>query len=154
MFWIYFLALFGCLVEGEFTLLAICFLLHAQDVAPPLIALAALAVIGAFLGDWACFELGRRNGTQLTQRWPRIQTILETVGGFIKRAPVIALPILRFQIACRMVGNLSLGMGSLNRSAYLIFNGVACVAWAAVIVPLCSYFAQFMTQLLATLGDG
>lgn len=153
LFLIYPIALFGCLVEGEFTLLAICLFLNAQATTPPLVPLAAMAAIGAFFGDWTCFELGRRHGNQLTQRWPRIQIILNTVGGFIKGAPVIALPILRFQIACRMVGNLSLGMGNLDRSRYLIFNGVACIAWAAVIVPLCFYFTQFMVSLFGSLGS-
>ncbi len=154
MFWIFPLALVGSFLEGEFTLMAICFILLAQGKTLPLIPLAVVAALGAFLGDWCCFELGRSRGERLVQRWPRIKTMLDAVGGFLNRAPVIALLILRFQIACRMAGNLSLGMGELQRSRYLVFNGVACCAWAATILPLCQFFAKLTRGLLSALGNG
>ena len=147
MIW-YVLIFLGCIVEGEFTLVAAGFGVHHQALDAQL--LVPLAWPAAFLGDWLFFELGRRNGGRLIESRPAFGLRAEKLGNWMKRFPIFAVFLLRFQIGMRMIGHFSLGAGSIGRFRYLAINLAACFVWAICIVHLCIWFAGLFSGILAT----
>lgn len=148
MFMVYALVVVATMIEGEFSMMLVGYLMFNGDLALEVLPLGLAAALGAFLGDWFFFEMGRNRGGAFLQRWQWLSKRLESVAALLARFPLFTLLILRFQIGFRMVGNIILGQGDLNRGRYLVLNAVACLAWATVIIPLCLGFARVIDMTL------
>lgn len=134
--------LIGCLLEGEFCLLAATFLATTGTWTDAPVAWTICAFVGAFLGDLAGFEFGRRSGGGLLARYPKWQERADRIGAFLARYSLVAVVLLRFQIGCRTLGHYCLGRGQVTRTVYLPLSLAACLAWALAIPPLCRWFWQ------------
>ncbi len=148
----YLLIFIGTFFEGEFTLVAAGFAVEAGYFR--LTPIMIIAFFGAFLGDWCLFEIGRNKASYLLRHLPSLKDKGARVGRLLNRFPILTLFILRFQIGLRMVGNFSMGMGTLSRKRYLPLNLIACLLWSMVISEICIWFARIMVPLWSAILSG
>lgn len=146
----YALLLLGTLLEGEVSMLIACWGAHTGVLQP--ISLAAVASLGAWIGDALAFELGRRRGHAILDARPKWRAHTEKMQRWMARYPALCLLLLRWQIGLRIVGNAVLGMSPLSRIHYLALNAVACVLWAAGVTAVGLYFARFLEWFREAMG--
>jgi len=132
------LILIGTILEGELTLLVACLGAIYGDLL--LVPIALLGSVGAFLGDWLFFELGRRNGEALLRRFRWLRGRFDRFAELLAKKPVLTLFILRYQIGMRMVGNFLLGSSEIDRRRYLELNAIACLSWGIAITVIGYWF--------------
>lgn len=127
-----YLAVFlGGLFEGETILMLGAFAVHQGYLSlGPLIACGAAA---AFCTDQFYFHVGRRKGTELLAKRPKLQSYVERVNGFVTRHPVATIFVMRFAWGLRIAMPLTLGMGRMAALPYAAFCAVAAVVWSTVI---------------------
>ena len=128
----------GTFLEGE-TILALAGL-AASNGYLTLPKVMALAVAGAFLGDQACFFLGRRYGQRILARFPSLAAKAPRVHELIRRwdAPVVI--VLRFCYGLRIAGPIVIGTAGISPWRLAFFNFIGTLIWAPIVASI-GYFA-------------
>lgn len=128
----------GTFLEGE-TILALAGL-AASNGYLTLPKVMALAVAGAFLGDQACFFLGRRYGHRILARFPSLAAKAPRVHELIRRwdAPVVI--VLRFCYGLRIAGPIVIGTAGISPWRLAFFNFIGTLIWAPIVASI-GYFA-------------
>lgn len=127
-----YLAVFaGGLFEGETILMLGAFAVHQGYLSlGPLIACGAAA---AFLTDQFYFHLGRRKGSELLAKRPKLRGYVERVNGFVARHPVATIFVMRFAWGLRIAMPVTLGMSRMPALPYAGLCAIAAVIWASVV---------------------
>jgi membrane protein DedA with SNARE-associated domain len=94
------------------------------------------AAVGAFLGDWLSYEIGRRYGHKLEKLWPfRNYPELFSYGEkFFHRWGALSVVIGRFMGPARAIVPITAGMSKMHRPTYLIANFLSAPVWAVVLL--------------------
>jgi membrane protein DedA with SNARE-associated domain len=97
---------------------------------PPFFA----AVVGAFLGDWLSYEIGRRYRTEVKNMWPlnKQPELFERGEGFFRKYGAPGYFVGRFVGPLRAVFPLICGISAMNPLVFQLTNILSAVAWAAV----------------------
>lgn len=138
------LAVLSLLVPATFILLAIGALIGSSDL--PLWPMVIGAGIGAGLGDWVSYEVGRYFKEDVKRIWPMSRHPEMTVKaeGFIRRWGSGAVAIGRFIGPARAVVPLVAGSFGVNRLPFQIANWLSAFVWAFVMLaPGAGLFAWF-----------
>ncbi len=143
----YLIIVLGTFVEGEFTILAACAAVLWGDL--NLYGVMVSGCLGAWLGDWFFFELGRRKGEAFIHRRAWLRGRLDKVGDFLAMSPILAIFFFRFQLCMRMIASFSLGCSDLKKPRFLYLNLMASALWAFVIGWVCTNFLIFTEDLWA-----
>jgi membrane protein DedA with SNARE-associated domain len=128
----------GTFLEGE-TILALAGLAAANGYLT-LPKVMAVAACGAFLGDQACFFLGRRYGQRILQRFPSLAAKAPRVQELIRRWDAPAVVMLRFCYGLRIAGPIIIGSCGISPWRLAFFNLVGTLVWAPVVAGI-GYFA-------------
>jgi undecaprenyl-diphosphatase len=144
-------AVLGVLLPGTPILMAIAgaAAMAGMSIWPILI----VAVLGAVIGDFVSFWLGRRFSTRLRGVWPfaRRPELLAQAEVFFARFGVASVAICRFLPVLRSTVPLVAGMVGMRRGRFLAANVLSAFIWAPVHVLPAKYAGLSLDRLEA--GD-
>ncbi|MDE2413274.1 MAG: VTT domain-containing protein [Comamonadaceae bacterium] len=124
----------GTFLEGESVLLA-----AAAAAAHGLLHLPAVVAVAcgaSFLGDQFFFLIGRHYGTQLLERWPRLQPHAAQARALLQRHHVGLILAVRFLYGLRIAGPVAIGMSGVPWLRFAALNLLGALAWACAIAGL------------------
>ena len=108
----------------------------------------ALAILGAFLGDQACFFIGRRYGARILERFPSIAAKAPRVQALIRRWDAPAVMVLRFCYGLRIAGPIVIGTCGISAWRLAFFNFLGTLIWAPVVAGVGYVAGQAIQQWL------
>lgn len=139
-----YLAVFiGTFVEGE-TILALAGMAAAHGYLS-LTAIIGVATVGAFLGDQACFYVGRRYGHRILARFPGLAAKAPRVQALMRRWDAPAVIALRFLYGLRVAGPIVIGTCGISPWRLALFNFIGVLIWAPLVAGI-GYLAGYALQ--------
>lgn len=105
----------------------------------------AVAALGAFLGDQACFWIGRRYGASLLARYPRLAAKAPRVEQLVRRWDAPAVIVLRFLYGLRIAGPIVIGSCGIPAWRLALFNFIGVLIWAPLVASV-GYFAGYALE--------
>ena len=126
--WTYPIILVWTFIEGE-TIVILC-AAAAADLGIPVEALALTAFCGSFLGDQTYYTLGRKYGTPLLARWPKLEDRIAWAFKLVQHNPVTFILSFRFIYGVRNFAPFVIGIADIPRSQFLVLNFIAAQIWA------------------------
>lgn len=96
-------------------------------------AVVATAVVGGFLGDQACFFIGRRYGRRILARYPRLAARAPRVQALLARWDAGAVILLRFCYGLRIAGPIVIGTLHVSPWRLALFNLIGVLIWAPLV---------------------
>ena len=138
------LAVLSLFIPATVMLVGIGALIGASDIAfvPVLIA----AAVGASLGDWVSYEVGRHYEHGVKALWPlsRYPALMEKGEAFFHRFGVWAVVIGRFFGPARAVVPLVAGVFELGRLPFQLANIGSAIVWAFVMLAPGAGLAEWL----------
>ncbi|MFC2972910.1 DedA family protein [Azotobacter bryophylli] len=143
-----YLAVFlGALLEGETVLVLAGYAAHQGYLSLPLVVVTALCA-GA-LGDQGFFLVGRRYGTALLQRYPKLEAGAQRVDRMLVRFQTPVILGIRFMYGLRVAGPIALGMSAVPTWRFVLFNLIGAAIWAPLVVGTGYLFGQTLEWVFA-----
>ena len=124
----------GTFLEGE-TILALAGL-AAEHGYLSYWAVVGVAIVGAFLGDQACFFIGRRYGVRLLARFPKLAAKAPRVQRVLRRWDAPAIILLRFAYGLRLAGPIVIGTCGISPWRIALFNFLGTLLWAPLVAGI------------------
>lgn len=136
--WVYVIVLVLVVVDGFFpplpseSVIVALAVIGVDAGAPNIIALTAVAALGAVIGDNIAFRLGARAGTErfAWMRRPRMQRIAGTARSQLDRRAITVVLVARFVPVGRVAVNLVAGATGFGRLRFLRITILSGVTWA------------------------
>ena len=143
-------AVVGVLIPGTPILMAVAG--AAAMSGQPMVPFLALAIVGAVIGDFLSFWVGRRFSFRLRGVWPfsRRPTLMPNAERFFARYGLFSVALCRFVPILRSTVPLVAGMAGMQRRRFVIANVASAFVWA----PLHIYPAQLAGLSLDRLREG
>jgi membrane protein DedA with SNARE-associated domain len=130
----YLAVLIGTFLEGE-TVLAVAGLAAAHGYLS-FWAIVGVAITGAFLGDQACFFIGRRYGQRILDRFPTLAAKAPRVQQIVRRWDAAAVILLRFAYGLRLAGPIVIGTCGISPWRLAFFNFLGTLLWAPLVAGI------------------
>jgi membrane protein DedA with SNARE-associated domain len=124
----------GTFLEGE-TILALAGVAAAHGYMSYW-ATVGVAIVGAFLGDQACFFIGRRYGIRILNRFPTLAAKAPRVQNLLRRWDAPAVIGLRFAYGLRIAGPIVIGTCGISPWRLAFFNFIGTLIWAPLIAGI------------------
>lgn len=137
--------LLGSLLEGE-TVVALAGLAAHRGYLS-LEWVIAIAAVGAFLGDQVYFFLGRRFGSRLLARFPRLAPQVARGNALLARYDAVVILGMRFVYGLRMAGAIAVGMSHMRWPRFAVLNLLGALIWAPLVAGA-GYLAGDLVQRL------
>lgn len=143
-------AVVGILVPGTPILMAVTG--AAAMAGQPMLPFLVLSIIGAVIGDFCSFWIGKRFSSRLCGVWPfcRRPALMENAGHFFDRYGVYSVALCRFVPVLRSTVPLVAGMAGMRQRRFVFANVVSALVWA----PVHIYPAKLAGLSLDRLKDG
>ena len=116
--------------------------------------LIAACWAGSFAGDAIRFWIGRRYGTQLFARFPRVERAVQVAARLTDRHHVWMILFHRYPHGIRGVAGFAYGMSQLSWPTFLVLNFVAAGLWACVVVSAGFAFGRFSEKVMNDASQG
>lgn len=106
------------------------------------------ASIGAALGDWVSYWVGRKLDRASYERWPlsRYPDLVRKGEAFVRKWGVLAIVIGRFFGPLRSIVPLVAGIFGMPRWRYQVANVLSAFAWTAMLLQLSNLGSQFVIR--------
>lgn len=124
----YVITFFWALVEGETFLIFAGFFVSQGFLHLPWLILAA--GLGTTVGDFGCFWLGRKYGTKLVAKMPKLAAGQAKVVGWIEKHDVGFILAYRFIYGLRNISAIAIGTSHISWQRYLFLNFCGAFVWA------------------------
>ena len=143
-------AVIGILIPGTPILMAVAG--AAAMAGQAMLPFLVLSIIGAVIGDFLSFCVGKRFSSRLRSVWPfsRRPTLMENAVLFFDRYGTYSVALCRFVPVLRSTVPLVAGMAGMRQRRFVIANVASAFVWA----PLHIYPAQLAGVSLGRLRDG
>jgi membrane protein DedA with SNARE-associated domain len=143
-------AVFGILIPGTPILMAVAG--AAAMSGQPMLPFLALSVIGAVIGDFVSFWVGKRFSFRLRLVWPFAQrpALMDNAVRFFDRYGIYSVALCRFVPVLRSTVPLVAGMAGMRQRRFVVANVASALVWA----PAHIYPAQLAGLSLERLRDG
>jgi membrane protein DedA with SNARE-associated domain len=105
----------------------------------------AVAALGAFLGDQACFFVGRRYGASILARYPKLAAKAPRVERLVRRWDAPAVIVLRFLYGLRIAGPIVIGSFGISPWRLALFNAIGALIWAPLVAGV-GYMAGYALE--------
>ena len=132
----YLILLIGTLLEGETIVILAGFLARRGYLDFAYVAL--ISFIGTFFADQTLFQIGRRYGARILDRWPRLRRAVKRVWRLLGRFQNLYIFGSRFLYGFRTISPLALGSAGVATRRFLTFNGLGAMVWA-ISIPALGY---------------
>lgn len=116
--------------------------------------LIAVCWFGSFAGDALRFGIGRRYGSQLLRKFPKLERGVQTASRLADRHYLWMIMIHRFPHGIRGMAAFAYGMSRLPWSTFLALNFVAAGLWAVAVVMAGYAFGQVSEKLMNDASSG
>lgn len=130
--WVYAVAFVWAFFEGE-TFVLFGGAAAAHGLLDPWL-LGVTVAIGSFCGDQCWFQLGRRYGAPLLERFPRWRSRVTAPLGWLARYDRLFILSYRFIYGIRNISSFALGLSAVPRNRFLRLNLIGSFIWAASFV--------------------
>lgn len=143
-------AVLGILIPGTPILMGVAG--AAAIAGQPMLPFLAVSILGAVIGDFLSFWVGKRFSIRLRGVWPFSQrpTLMENAVRFFDRYGVYSVALCRFVPVLRSTVPLVAGMAGMRQRRFVIANVTSAFVWA----PLHIYPAQIAGLSIGRLRDG
>ncbi|HEY0182190.1 MAG TPA: DedA family protein [Rhodopila sp.] len=143
-------AVLGILIPGTPILMAVAG--AAAMAGQPMLPFLILSIIGAVMGDFLSFWVGRRFSLRLRCVWPfsRRPALMESAEDFFDRYGVYSVALCRFVPVLRSTVPLIAGMAGMQQRRFIVANVASAFIWA----PVHIYPAQIAGLSLDRLREG
>jgi membrane protein DedA with SNARE-associated domain len=143
-------AVLGILVPGTPILMGVAG--AAAMAGQPMLPFLALSIIGAVIGDFLSFWVGKRFSVRLRGVWPfsRRPELMDNAARFFDLYGVYSVALCRFVPVLRSTVPLVAGMAGMRQRRFVIANVASAFIWA----PVHIYPAQLAGLSLGRLRDG
>jgi undecaprenyl-diphosphatase len=143
-------AVLGVLIPGTPILMAVTG--AAAMSGQPMLPFLALSIIGAVIGDFLSFWVGRRYSFRLRRVWPFRQrpALMDNAVRFFERYGSFSVALCRFVPVLRSTVPLVAGMAGMRQRRFVIANVASAFVWA----PVHIYPAQLAGLSLDRMRDG
>lgn len=112
----------------------------------PLVIVTALA--GSFCGDQFYYTIGRRYGTRVLDRWPRLGGKIDWAFRLVRRHETLFILSFRFLYGVRNVSPFVIAMAGVPRLRFMALNLIAATIWAMAFGFGGYYFGHALQKLL------
>lgn len=134
-----YLAVFiGTCLEGEGVLVLAGFFAHRGYLSLPIVMLLALA--GSFVGDQACYVIGRMKGWAILDRHPKWQPRAKWILMHVEAHERWLLLAYRFVPGVRLLTPIVLGLTGYPQKRFAVYNLIGAAVWTLLIGSI-GYFA-------------
>src|SRR5207248_11793758 len=99
-------------------------------------AVTGVAIVGGFLGDQACFFVGRRYGPRVLARYPSLAAKAPRVQAIVRRWDAAAVIVLRFCYGLRIAGPIVIGSCGISPWRLAFFNFIGTLLWAPIVTSV------------------
>ena len=99
-------------------------------------AVVGTAIVGGFLGDQACFFMGRRYGARVLARFPGLAAKAPRVQALLRRWDAGAVILLRFCYGLRIAGPIVIGTCGISPWRLALFNFIGVLVWAPLVAGI------------------
>jgi membrane protein DedA with SNARE-associated domain len=141
----------GAFLEGETILALGGFAAHRGYLNLHGVILTAL--VFGFVGDQFWFWLGRRHGTWVLDRFPRLRAPVQRALRRVERRPHAVIFFIRFLVGLRIAGPIALGTSSVSPRLFMALNLAGAVVWAVLFGVLGYVFGQAIEAVLDRLHN-
>jgi membrane protein DedA with SNARE-associated domain len=143
-------AVLGILIPGTPILMAVAG--AAAMAGQPMLPFLILSVIGAVIGDFLSFWVGKRFSVRLREVWPfsRRPSLMENAERFFDRYGIYSVALCRFVPVLRSTVPLIAGMAGMRQRRFVLANVTSAFVWA----PVHIYPAQLAGLSIGRLRDG
>jgi undecaprenyl-diphosphatase len=143
-------AVVGILIPGTPILMAVAG--AAAMAGQPMLPFLALSILGAVIGDFLSFWVGKRFTIRLRGIWPfsRRPALMENAVRFFDRYGLYSVALCRFVPVLRSTVPLVAGMAGMQQRRFVLANVTSAFIWA----PLHIYPAQIAGLSIGRLRDG
>jgi len=108
-------------------------------------AVVAVCIVGGFLGDQACFYIGRRYGPRVLARYPTLAAKAPRVQAIVRRWDAAAVIVLRFCYGLRIAGPIMIGSCGISPWRLAFFNFIGVLIWAPIVASV-GYLAWYAVE--------
>lgn len=136
----------GCLLEGETIVLLAGLAAHRGLLAWPVVMLVATTF--SFLGDQFWYQIGRRFGVRLIERFPVLAQRKPWLEQRLFAHPDALVLGLRFMIGLRTVGPILMGSGFVPPRRFFWLNLLGAALWVTTFVATGYFFGEVAERLL------
>lgn len=112
------------------------------------------AWIGSFCGDQFYFFLGRKFGTKILARFPKLQPGAEKVSKLIIKYDVVFILTYRYLYGLRNIASVCMGISSLNWRKFVFWNFIAAFIWANSFAWAGYIFGEVLDKVLGHTVEG
>jgi membrane protein DedA with SNARE-associated domain len=143
-------AVLGILIPGTPILMAVAG--AAAMAGQPMLPFLILSIIGAVIGDFLSFWVGKRFSVRLRGVWPfsHRPALMENAERFFDRYGVYSVALCRFVPVLRSTVPLIAGMAGMRQRRFVLANVTSAFVWA----PVHIYPAQLAGLSIGRLRDG
>ncbi|HBK09365.1 MAG TPA: DedA family protein [Acetobacteraceae bacterium] len=143
-------AVLGILIPGTPILMAVAG--AAAMAGQPMLPFLALSVVGAVIGDFLSFWIGRRFSLRLRRVWPFVSrpALMANAERFFERYGIYSVAFCRFVPVLRSTVPLVAGMAGMRQRRFVAANLASAFVWA----PVHIYPAQLAGLSLGRLREG
>ncbi len=144
------LAVVGILIPGTPILMTVAG--AAAMAGQPMLPFLAVSIIGAVIGDFLSFWVGKRFSLRLRGVWPfsRRPILMDNAEHFFDRYGIYSVALCRFVPVLRSTVPLVAGMAGMRQRRFVFANVVSAFVWA----PAHIYPAQLAGLSVGRLKDG
>ena len=126
--WFYLITFLWAFIEGETFLIFAGFFVSQGFLSLP--GLIAAAGLGTTLGDFSFFWLGRRYGSKLIAKMPKLAKGQAKVTEWMFKHDVGFILSYRFIYGLRNISAIAIGMSPISWQRYLALNACGAIIWA------------------------
>lgn len=142
-----YLAVFlGTFIEGEAILVIAGF--FAERGRLGVVAVTLVGFLGAYLGHFFWFWLGRRHGVRLLDRYPKMQRHFGKSIRMFERYGIAAIIATQWLYGLRITCAVVVGISKISLIKFLIYEAISCMIWAIGVTALGYYFGAAVQTLL------
>ena len=142
-----YLAVFlGTFLEGEAILVIAGFFDERGRLG--VVAVTLIGFLGAYLGHFFWFWLGRRHGVRLLDRYPKMQRHFGKSIRMFERYGIAAIIVTQWLYGLRITCAVVVGISKISLLKFLIYEAISCMIWAIGVTALGYYFGAAVQTLL------
>ena len=117
-------------------------------------SLIAVCWVGSFCGDVIRFWIGRRFGTQLFGRFPRLERAVQVAARLADRHHVWMILFHRYPHGLRGVAGFAYGLSRIPWPTFLALNFIAAGLWACAVVSAGYAFGRLSEKAMNDASSG
>lgn len=110
--------------------------------------LLVVCALGSFSGDVVRFAIGRRFGSRILARWPRVQKAVDIVARLAGSQYLWMILLHRYPNGVRGVAGFAYGMSELRWVPFLLASALAASIWSVALVSIGYAFGQVSEKVL------